>query len=172
MWETLVWSLDWEDPLEESMATLCSILAWRIFMDRGAWQATVHGVSKSRTRLSNWAQHNTPHRLFLKDVRKLNEDKTDVFSVTFSSNKRERFPHCFANQTVEIGKTATKSSRCVRRFQLTNLGAFDCKKVRKTVDGAVVWESRKKLILYLAVPVLTTELAWALSTSKSCGSRE
>ena len=25
-----------------------SILAWRISMDRGAWWATVHGVSKSR----------------------------------------------------------------------------------------------------------------------------
>ena len=26
-----------------------SILAWRIPMDRGAWQAIVHGVTKSRT---------------------------------------------------------------------------------------------------------------------------
>ena len=33
------------------MATHSSILAWRIPMDRGAWQATDHGVSKSQTRL-------------------------------------------------------------------------------------------------------------------------
>ena len=39
-------SLGWEDPLEEGMATHSSILAWRIPMDRGAWQATVHGVEK------------------------------------------------------------------------------------------------------------------------------
>ena len=51
--ETWVWSLGWEDPLEEGMATHSSILAWRIPMDRGAWQATVHGVAKSQTRLSN-----------------------------------------------------------------------------------------------------------------------
>ena len=51
-WETWVWSLGWEDPLEESMATHSSILAWRIPMDRGAWQATVHGVAESQTRLS------------------------------------------------------------------------------------------------------------------------
>ena len=38
----------WEDPMEEGMATHSSILAWRIPMDRGAWQATVHGVTKSR----------------------------------------------------------------------------------------------------------------------------
>ena len=30
MRETWVWSLDWEDPLEEGMATHPSILAWRI----------------------------------------------------------------------------------------------------------------------------------------------
>ena len=38
-------------------ATHSNILAWRIPMDRGAWQATVHGVSKSQTRLSNKAEH-------------------------------------------------------------------------------------------------------------------
>ena len=47
MRETWVRSLDWEDPLEEGMATHSSILAWRIPMDRGAWKATVHGVVKS-----------------------------------------------------------------------------------------------------------------------------
>ena len=49
MWETWIQSLGWEDPLEKGMATHSSILAWRIPMDRDAWQATVHGVSKSRT---------------------------------------------------------------------------------------------------------------------------
>ena len=39
----------WEDPLEEGMATHYSILAWRTPMDGGAWWATVHGVTKSRT---------------------------------------------------------------------------------------------------------------------------
>ena len=48
-WETTVQSLGWEDPLEEGMATHSSILAWRIPMDRGAWRATVHRVTKSQT---------------------------------------------------------------------------------------------------------------------------
>ena len=51
--ETWVQSLSWEDPLEEGMATHSSILACRIPMDTGAWWATVHGVAKSRTRLSD-----------------------------------------------------------------------------------------------------------------------
>ena len=50
---TWVQSLGWEDPLEEGMATHSSILAWRIPLDRGAWQATVHRVAKSQTRLSD-----------------------------------------------------------------------------------------------------------------------
>ena len=53
MWETWVQSLGWEDPLEEGMATHSSILAWRIPMDRGAWWAIVHGVSKCWTRQSD-----------------------------------------------------------------------------------------------------------------------
>ena len=51
--ETWVQSLGWEDPLEKGKATHSSILAWRIPMDRGAWWATVHGVSKNRTQLSD-----------------------------------------------------------------------------------------------------------------------
>ena len=52
MSETWIWSLGYEDPLEEGMATHF-ILAWRISMDRGSWQATVHEVTKSWTQLSN-----------------------------------------------------------------------------------------------------------------------
>ena len=49
---TLVQSLGWENTLDEGMATHSCILVWKIPMDRGAWWATVHGVSKSQTRLS------------------------------------------------------------------------------------------------------------------------
>ena len=53
MQESWIGSLVWEDPLEEGMATHSSILAWRIPMDRGAWQATVQGVKKSWTQLND-----------------------------------------------------------------------------------------------------------------------
>ena len=47
MWEAWVWSLGWEDPLEESMVTHSTILARRIPMDRGAWQSTPWGHKES-----------------------------------------------------------------------------------------------------------------------------
>ena len=54
MRKTCVLSLSREDPLEKEMATHSSILAWRIPMDGGAWWATVHGVAKSWTQLSDF----------------------------------------------------------------------------------------------------------------------
>jgi len=53
MQETWLQSLGGEDPLEEVMTIHSSILAWRIPMDRRAWQATIHGVTKSWTQLSD-----------------------------------------------------------------------------------------------------------------------
>ena len=53
MQETWVLALGWEDPLEEGIATHSSTLAWRILTDREAWWATVHGVAKIQTRLSD-----------------------------------------------------------------------------------------------------------------------
>ena len=54
MLETQDRSLGQEDPLEKGMATHSSVLAWRKQdMDKGAWQAIVRGVAKSRTRPSN-----------------------------------------------------------------------------------------------------------------------
>ena len=54
MQETWVQSLGQEDPLEKEMATHSSTLAWKNPMDREVWWTTVHGIAKSRTRLSNF----------------------------------------------------------------------------------------------------------------------
>ena len=52
--ETGVWSLGQEDPLEWKWQPAAVFLPGNP-MDRGAWQATVHGFAKSRTRLSTTA---------------------------------------------------------------------------------------------------------------------
>ena len=58
-WATRVWSLGWEDPWvgkffwrRERQSTCLENS-----MDREAWQATVHGVTKSWTWLSDWHTH-------------------------------------------------------------------------------------------------------------------
>ena len=53
--EMRVQPLGVEDPLEEEIASHSSISCLQNSMDRGAWPVTVYGVTKSQTRLSDWA---------------------------------------------------------------------------------------------------------------------
>ena len=54
MRETWVQSLGWEDPPGEGNGNPLQYSCLENPMDRGAWWATVHGVAKSRTRLSHF----------------------------------------------------------------------------------------------------------------------
>ena len=54
MRETWVQALGWEDPLDEGNGNPFQYSCLENSMDRGAWQATVHGVAKSQTRLSDF----------------------------------------------------------------------------------------------------------------------
>ena len=62
-----VQSLGWGDPLQEGMATHSSILAWRIHIDRRAWQTTVHRVRVGHDR-SNLAHNLVLYVFLFKDV--------------------------------------------------------------------------------------------------------
>ena len=62
MQERRVPSLGGEDPLEKEMQTHSSILAWKIPMGRGAWQASVHGVAGESDRTERLRAHAHTHR--------------------------------------------------------------------------------------------------------------
>ena len=85
MQEFWIQSLVWEDSLEEDMATHSSILAWRISMDGGGWWATVHGVTKSRTQLSNYVRHTHSRCLELNSLYTVNTFR--CYGLILSSEK-------------------------------------------------------------------------------------
>ena len=80
--ETRIQSLGWDDPLEKGMVTHSSIFAWRIPREKEVWWATVHRVSNSQTRLSNYTLFLMIYNVGL--ISGVQQRDSDIFSFSYS----------------------------------------------------------------------------------------
>ena len=93
MQELQVWSLGLEDPLEEETSIHSSILAWKNPVNREAWQATVHGLTKSQTRLRDGACMHTFQRNTLKETPRI------IFDEISGQHDPVKYIHTINDQT-------------------------------------------------------------------------
>ena len=108
MWETLVRSLSWEDPLEKEMATHSSTLAWRIPWREEPGRLQSMGL-QSQTRLSDFT--------FFNVLPKSLESKSNLV-IAFCPKTRKHLNCAKKRKSGREARTQTKKRNKVKDFCL------------------------------------------------------
>ena len=152
MQETQVWSLNWEDPQEEEMATHCSTLAWEIPWREEPGELQSTGLQRVRhlwVRLSNVAA--SVHKSRAEQVRQ-GPRGTQTLNIYHLSLCRKKIDWpCFQGRpTADHTAEKSQSSVCFRMGQIMQRQVSEwtqshqacLKKVTQGASLAVQWLER------------------------------
>ena len=125
------------------MATHFSTLAWKNPMDGGAWWAAVHGVSKTRTQLSDftfiftfmhWRKKWQPTTVF-------SPGESQGWRSLTSIRQLQRFPENTITSLEECGVQCFKRRRCLTPLENRQESQYPCGN----------WKASREAVLELGI---------------------